>query len=986
MTTTTTQSTTSNIACPPCDTDGPFLRNNYFTGKLLVERDFIDEQDYHAGKMRHHNARLHGSGVVCGLKVHQHPSEDCRKRYVCIEPGTAIDCCGREIVIPEQDVFGHQLAADKNGCGALVDLHEFEAIRQLIEDDPQGKHTIQIAVCYRECGTEDIPVLYDECGCDDTQCKPNRVLESYKVHVLIDPDIKPHSPGTAELKWNTTIGVTDPSHIIINESKNVMYIMTVDEANETSAIFVVSLVNQAVKACVTIPTTALALALSSDGGSLYTAVQKPGAPNDERELLVYDTDDLNASPSNQTLPDTHGSPIELATFVAHPERLYVMAPKAERFHIWSRTGADAITVANDSNLDTGASLTGMDLSSDASRLYAIQKSGANFQVVVINITDPTNPSNPGVLAPSFPGNLSARLSVVHTTADDLIVVLSGTPNRVYLIDPGNVPANATLVATANIDPAQKARDLVVGAGGQWAFVLTTDTATNQSTVRALNLHLLRNNVVEWSAPVQVGDNASSIAQSLNSKHLFVPYTGDPADQCDGGVAVVDVTDSGCCEIFWESIDGCPACDEECVVLATIENYQPGFTIANPQTINPPTIAEDQQAKTARINNRLGRKLLPSIQSMAKMLECICAHGDGGQGPVGPQGPPGLSGPPGEDGQNGVNGENGKNGTNGNDGDPGPGLEKGLTRITALSWVHDTIDDKSFIDVFLTNASSSDPPARGLVIGFTNPVEIQKKQSLNLNHIFTLNVPDLKRGGHGIPDIVCWCALVAQIIPVEPTFGGPNRIVSAKEAPSGLAPGLALIVSQDQYKYLQKEISQFFVQLDCSFVVDKKGCAVDGEFTRASFDTGDRPVGSDFGIQGGLFRSWFGIRKDDHHSGTSGHSGGSTDVNQPADISLSDNIPRDDSTGPDGITSIGTSTVSSDENTNNAIVNFAFRSSVTRDELLSYTGIGEARADKLLKHLTKKPIRNTEELRKALGMSKSKFTSFTKNNRENLPLK
>src|SRR6266511_145265 len=63
--------------CAPCDI-GPFSRNNFFTGKLLLERDFTDEQAYTIDKLRHHNRRLHGWGVVCGLRVKQHPTPGCR--------------------------------------------------------------------------------------------------------------------------------------------------------------------------------------------------------------------------------------------------------------------------------------------------------------------------------------------------------------------------------------------------------------------------------------------------------------------------------------------------------------------------------------------------------------------------------------------------------------------------------------------------------------------------------------------------------------------------------------------------------------------------------------------------------------------------------------------------------------------------------------------------------------------------------------------
>jgi hypothetical protein len=45
--------------CSECDIL-QLARNNYFTGKLLVERGFADEQRYTMGKLRRHNQRLHG--------------------------------------------------------------------------------------------------------------------------------------------------------------------------------------------------------------------------------------------------------------------------------------------------------------------------------------------------------------------------------------------------------------------------------------------------------------------------------------------------------------------------------------------------------------------------------------------------------------------------------------------------------------------------------------------------------------------------------------------------------------------------------------------------------------------------------------------------------------------------------------------------------------------------------------------------------------
>ncbi len=41
----------------------------------MLARDFVDEQRYVIEKLRHHNQKLHGAGVVCGLKVVQHEKD-----------------------------------------------------------------------------------------------------------------------------------------------------------------------------------------------------------------------------------------------------------------------------------------------------------------------------------------------------------------------------------------------------------------------------------------------------------------------------------------------------------------------------------------------------------------------------------------------------------------------------------------------------------------------------------------------------------------------------------------------------------------------------------------------------------------------------------------------------------------------------------------------------------------------------------------------
>ena len=59
--------------------------------------------------------------------------------------------------------------------------------------------------------------------------------------------------------------------------------------------------------------------------------------------------------------------------------------------------------------------------------------------------------------------------------------------------------------------------------------------------------------------------------------------------------------------------------------------------------------------------------------------------------------------------------------------------------------------------------------------------------------------------------------------------------------------------------LAGKVSDLWILLRGDFVLDSKGKAVDAEFARAELPTGDHPKSSVFGIQGGLFESWFTVK-------------------------------------------------------------------------------------------------------------------------------
>ena len=83
----------------PCESI-PLERMRWFTGRFVTARDLTDEQRYMVHRRYLINRMMHGEGVLCGLDVVPHERDDCAPTTVWIEPGIALDCCGRELISP----------------------------------------------------------------------------------------------------------------------------------------------------------------------------------------------------------------------------------------------------------------------------------------------------------------------------------------------------------------------------------------------------------------------------------------------------------------------------------------------------------------------------------------------------------------------------------------------------------------------------------------------------------------------------------------------------------------------------------------------------------------------------------------------------------------------------------------------------------------------------------------------------------------------
>ena len=183
-------------ACGVCGTLPPgFVRLRYFFGKRMGVADFVDEQRYHAGKMRFHNQRLHGAGVLCGLAVARQSTTDVILR---VAKGAAIDVCGREIVV---------------GYDQCIDLdawYQREIVERKATDttwpanalDTSGKLPLVVVLRFLDCATGPEPAPRDPCSCDAAGCDFGRVREEFELDIVTanDPILATSLPLTPPRK------------------------------------------------------------------------------------------------------------------------------------------------------------------------------------------------------------------------------------------------------------------------------------------------------------------------------------------------------------------------------------------------------------------------------------------------------------------------------------------------------------------------------------------------------------------------------------------------------------------------------------------------------------------------------------------------------------------------------------------------------------------------------------------------------------------
>ena len=604
--------------CPDCAVDA-FARNHYFTGKLMVERDFTDEQRYFQGKLQRHNHNLHGSGVVCGLKVTEHPNPNCQGQYVIIEPGTAIDCCGHEIVLRDE------LRGALNGAkGVLFNFAQHPKVRSLRDAHDQGTHSLQFCLRYKECPTEQIPVLYDECGCNDTQCAPNRILESYEVDVVLDGPLAPDGPENVKLQWKHTVQYAHVFQAAVHDGSARLFVMTVDASG--TAIYAIDTGNGLTVDSVTSTDAGLALAISADGKELYVAVKTATNP----EIRVLDATNLKALAKAAL---TTGSAVGLPTVLAAPVggSLVALFGASGDLSFWDaplKTGAPSTV------LKLSPGLAGLVLSKTGTRAYLADKASHNVRVIDVVAKTHANADDIPIVdpAPGSPASAPSSLALAHHTAGDILLVGDGDNLKLHVVQLGSV--NSPLaVATLSQRPVAFA----ASPGAHWVYVLERDAA-GKSFIEPVSMQRLLLGKPPLVKSIEAGPNSGGISLSESGETLYIAF-----DDQKGGVALIDVTGQDCADLLWRSLNGCRACEvPDCIILATVQNYHLDDKVED-QTDPPADSKTDASQKIARIDNRKGRHLLPSTQVLTDVVECLLEQGGGGGGKEGPPGPPGLPG-------------------------------------------------------------------------------------------------------------------------------------------------------------------------------------------------------------------------------------------------------------------------------------------------------------------------------------------------------
>ena len=156
----------------------PFTALQYHFGMLLGVDDLETAQSYPRGKIRLHNAWLHGEGVVWGLNV-----EFNKARELLVTPGLALDAAG------------HEIHLDAPACvdlGKWYDKHKDDTDFTFVDDGSGGRRfDAHVVARFRACLARPVPAIADPCAGSEVDTAYSRISET--IELLIRPGKAPEA-------------------------------------------------------------------------------------------------------------------------------------------------------------------------------------------------------------------------------------------------------------------------------------------------------------------------------------------------------------------------------------------------------------------------------------------------------------------------------------------------------------------------------------------------------------------------------------------------------------------------------------------------------------------------------------------------------------------------------------------------------------------------------------------------------------------------
>lgn len=897
---------TNETTCIPCGLN-KFSRNHYFNGKLLVERDFVDEQIYHIAKRRMLNSVLHGDGTVCGLKLRQHPAPDCQPHYIYVEPGVAIDCCGREIVVTRNEP-----------------IH----ISALVEDaglELDGSQDLFVAIRYRDRLAEQIPVILGDCDCADEQQAANRIDECFEFVVFARspgevPLVRP--PSDAKLEWLHSIPLSEqtPRALTVDNQLQQLYVAALAEGEEgaTTRIYVYRTDNHDLITSLNGGRNPQDLLVSALGEIIYLADEGLAADSETGSvtgIAIYREEDIRSNPNPAAYLDL-GEPCRLAV---SPTTGALFALKLDSGELVSWSETDLLTwMATDAGdgfpdpsgpaISHSVVLDGFGIPDDIDIAGAsILKIGANglFAYIldpgaagdacvhVVSVARLFANEDGAAMIPALPGVDAAERGVALSTsiADAGFVFLltanddTGTARLrrfQWLRDTHELVASGRGGEWQGIP-----RDLAISATEKWAYVpqSTGDLGSLQSQVAVVSIDeviSVEGGVLVNALSKSVLVNGSALFSRLNlvGRRLYVAAADNDelAEPQRGLVAVLDIEEADCGQIFFEALEGCPTCVEDESDGAVVMGHLPGYVLG--QAMLEPENAQDDDVE---IDNFTYRKLVVSSRRLMQVIQCMLDEGfatglpgpRGGPGPAGPQGLQGIQGLAGENGADGAPGLPGEQGLPGLPGAPGAGYEPpDVAHISAINWRHDLNNKEEIVrpvnlefsglvlalsfdrEVFHRNVISQprtveDDKGNKIIAGFSRAFEVYL-----LEQRASANNPDMRVQDWRLLPTLCFPIINVEEVGLDLDFDRKSKLLKSYEGidtdlPNGVGNGFALVIREP----IGEEIPHLRIVFRGDFAIDTKALlSVDANHANGSLPSGN-------GTPGGVFESWFWIGEE-----------------------------------------------------------------------------------------------------------------------------